>query len=159
MSYADFIHLRTHSAYSLSEGAIHVADLVNLSKQMRMPAVALTDTSNMFGVLEFSQFAVKAGIQPIIGCQLLLGKEPSVEKTSAHNSGLRSLGPLIFLAQNKLGYQNLLSLLHFAYMGPENFDEPIVNILEISKFSEGLLLLTGGANGPIGNLIRADQNK
>ncbi len=159
MSYADFIHLRTHSAYSLSEGAIPVADLVNLSKQMRMPAVALTDTSNMFGVLEFSQFAVKAGIQPIIGCQLLLGKEPSVEKTSAHNSGLRSLGPLILLAQNKLGYQNLLSLLHFAYMGPENFDEPIVNILEISKFSEGLLLLTGGANGPIGNLIRADQNK
>ncbi|PPR78295.1 MAG: DNA polymerase III subunit alpha [Alphaproteobacteria bacterium MarineAlpha3_Bin5] len=159
MPYADFIHLRAHSAYSLSEGAIPVTDLVNLSKQMKMPAVALTDTSNMFGVLEFSQFAVKAGIQPIIGCQLLVGKEPSVEKASTHSSGLHSLGPLILLAQNKLGYQNLLSLLHFAYMEPKNFEEAIVNIHEISKFSEGLLLLTGGANGPIGNLIQAYQKE
>ena len=72
MSHANFIHLRTHTAYSLSEGAIKIDKLAAMAKEMAMPAVAITDTGNMFGSLEFSQYCSGKGIQPIIGCQLAL---------------------------------------------------------------------------------------
>ena len=65
-----FIHLRVHTAYSLSEGAIKLPKLIQLAGELAMPAVAVTDTNNLFGALEFSLAASKAGIQPIIGCQL-----------------------------------------------------------------------------------------
>ena len=70
MALADFIHLRVHSAYSLSEGAIKIKQLVELCRRQAMPAVAATDTGNLFGAFQFAQAAAEAGIQPIIGCQL-----------------------------------------------------------------------------------------
>src|SRR5262249_57523567 len=70
MPHADFVHLRVHSAYSLSEGAIKLKQLVALCKAQAMPAVAVTDTGNLFGALEFALAARDAGLQPIIGCQL-----------------------------------------------------------------------------------------
>lgn len=71
MPHADFVHLRVHSAYSLSEGAIKADKLAGLAAfSDNMPAVAITDTSNMFGTLEFTQYCTKSGVQPIIGCQL-----------------------------------------------------------------------------------------
>ena len=70
MNLSNFIHLRVHSAYSLSEGAIKVEDLVSLCKDYSMPAVALTDSGNLFGALEMSLAASKGGIQRIIGCQM-----------------------------------------------------------------------------------------
>jgi DNA polymerase-3 subunit alpha len=69
MPLADFVHLRVHSAYSLSEGAIKTKELVKLCQKQSMPAVAVTDTGNLFGALEFSLAAADAGVQPIIGCQ------------------------------------------------------------------------------------------
>ncbi|MDE2239450.1 MAG: PHP domain-containing protein, partial [Rhodospirillales bacterium] len=74
MPHADFVHLRVHSAYSLSEGAIKPDKLAGLAAADNMPAVAITDTSNMFGALEFSQYCANAGVQPIIGCQLGLAR-------------------------------------------------------------------------------------
>ena len=65
-----FIHLHTHSAYSLSEGAIPPARLAALAAQHGMPAVAMTDSSNLFGALEFSDYCAKKGVQPIVGCAL-----------------------------------------------------------------------------------------
>ena len=67
---ADFVHLRAHSAYSLSAGAIKVKELVGLCKKHGMPALAITDRGNLFGALEFAQAAGEAGVQPIIGCEL-----------------------------------------------------------------------------------------
>ena len=101
MPHAEFVHLRTHSAYSLSEGALHVKDLVKLCQAGRMPAVAVTDTSNLFGALEFSEAAVKAGVQPIMG--LLLGR---MQRTGSLiwglpfsvNLTLRQFGLVLFLA-------------------------------------------------------------
>lgn len=72
MPHADFVHLRTRSAYSLSAGAIKVKALVGLAKLHAMPAVAMTDAGNLFGALEFAQAARDSGIQPIIGCELAL---------------------------------------------------------------------------------------
>ena len=72
MPHADFVHLRVHSAYSLSEGAIRIAELVDLCRRHAMPAVAVTDSGNLFGALEFASAAAAAGLQPIIGVQLAI---------------------------------------------------------------------------------------
>src|SRR5246127_5987167 len=70
MPLADFVHLRVHTAYSLSAGAVRIKELVGLCKAERMPAVAITDTGNLFGALEFATTCSAAGIQPIIGCEI-----------------------------------------------------------------------------------------
>jgi len=72
MLLADFIHLRVHTAYSLSAGAIKIKELVALCKTNKMPAVAITDTGNLFGALQFSMACAEAGVQPIIGCDLAI---------------------------------------------------------------------------------------
>src|SRR5579863_10398843 len=76
MPLADFIHLRTHSAYSLSAGAIKIKELVALCRGEAMPAVAITDSGNLFGALEFATSCAESGIQPIIGCEIALAGEP-----------------------------------------------------------------------------------
>ena len=73
MPIADFVHLRVHSAYSLSEGAIKIKELVKLCQKKEMPAVAVTDTGNLFGALEFSLAAADSGVQPILGCRSASG--------------------------------------------------------------------------------------
>src|SRR3546814_7370121 len=85
MPHADFVHLRVHSAFSLSQGAIRTKDLVKLCAKHRMPAVAVTDSGNLFGALEFSLAARDAGVQPIIGCQL------GIRRSEEHTSELQSL--------------------------------------------------------------------
>src|SRR6202158_3874756 len=98
MPHADFVHLRTHSAYSLSEGAIRPDKIVALAKDAGMPAAAITDTGDLFGALEFSQYCPAKGIQPIIGCQIALAR--------SHNPRLPP-DPLVLLAQNAAGMANL----------------------------------------------------
>jgi DNA polymerase-3 subunit alpha len=146
MPHADFVHLRVHSAYSLSEGAIHVKDLVGLSKAAAMPAVAVTDTNNIFGALEFSGAAAKSGVQPIIGCQLRI-------VTDDADQG----GTMVFLAQNDGGYRNLLKLLSYAYMQSENAHDPRIPLDVLEAHSGGLIALTGGPLGPLGRLIADGQ--
>ena len=76
MSYANFVHLRNHSAYSLAEGALKIPDLVSLAADNQMPAVAITDSGNLFGALEFSLAARRVGVQPIIGCEISVARTP-----------------------------------------------------------------------------------
>ena len=98
MSHAGFVHLRVHSAYSLSEGAIRIKELTGLCKDAKMPAVAVTDTNNLFGALEFSLAAADAGVQPIIGCQLALervgGAAPQPGRTVQHARPDYVVGPI-----------------------------------------------------------------
>ena len=75
MAIADFVHLKVRSAYSLTEGANKVDKIVSLAKEAAMPAVAVTDHGNLFGALEFSQYASGAGIQPIVGCDIAIRRE------------------------------------------------------------------------------------
>jgi DNA polymerase-3 subunit alpha len=102
-----FIHLRVHTAYSLAEGAIKLKDLAKRCRDLSMPAVAITDTANLFGALEFSMTASENGIQPIIGCQIHL-RRPS----SFSSSSTKPLEPdqLILIAKTEEGYRNLLHL-------------------------------------------------
>ena len=146
MPYADFVHLRVHSAYSLSEGAIKNKHLVDLAKRQQMPAVAVTDTGNLFGAMEFSSLAKDAGIQPIIGCQLAVSRSEEVE--------LGALRPppdqLVLLVQNEAGYRNLMKLSSLAFLETEPGLPPQVTLAIVAQYSAGLIALTGGVAGEIG---------
>src|ERR1700709_2736471 len=107
MPHADFVHLRVHSAYSLSEGAIKADKIASLAKNAGMPAVAITDSGNLFGALEFSQACSGKGIQPIIGCQIAL--------TRADNARLPP-DPVVLLAQDAEGLANLQRLSSRAFL-------------------------------------------
>ena len=97
-----FVHLRVHTAYSLLEGAVTLDSLVSGCKSLNMPAVAMTDTNNLFGALEFSQKCAQNGIQPIIGCQL--------DFDDSEFSAFGQFSEIVLLAKNSRGYSNLLSL-------------------------------------------------
>ena len=107
MPHADFVHLRVHSAYSLSEGAIKVKELIALCKAERMPAVAIADTGNVFGALEFSAAAAEAGVQPILGCQVWVRHE---------GDGLRHLKAPSFTLPGVKGTPKVMAALFFVIL-------------------------------------------
>ncbi|UWP89543.1 DNA polymerase III subunit alpha [Aliiroseovarius crassostreae] len=143
-----FIHLRTHTQYSLLEGAVPVKKLPGLCADMGMPAVAVTDTNNMFAALEFSETAAGAGIQPIIGCQVDVCYDPP-----APGEKPRAPAPVVLLAQNEGGYENLMKLNSCLYVDKHD-DLPQVQLAELEAHCEGLICLTGGAEGPVGQLLQ-----
>jgi DNA polymerase III subunit alpha len=148
MPYADFVHLRVHTAYSLLEGAIRIEELADLCKAQRMPAVAMTDTNNLFGALEFSGTCAKNGIQPIIGCQLGITRVNGPERgPPADPDGL------VLLVQNEAGYANLLKLVAEAFLEGEANEPPQVAIESLEAHADGLIALTGGPAGPVGRLL------
>jgi DNA polymerase III subunit alpha len=148
MPHADFVHLRAHSAYSLSEGAIKVDKLPALAREAQMPAVAITDTGNLFGALEFSQACVAKGIQPIIGCQLAL--------TRADNARLAP-EPIVLLAQDQTGLANLQRLSSAGFLDSDPGQKPQLPFDRIAQHAAGLILLTGGTTGPLARLLSDGQ--
>jgi DNA polymerase-3 subunit alpha len=166
MTVPSFIHLRVHSAYSLSEGAIKVVedkpkegakaprkDLIKLCLKHDMPAVALTDKGNMFGALEFSQAAAETGIQPIIGCQIaVLRPEQATLKTMTRDL----YDQIVLLAQNEEGYRNLSALVTFSFV-EKNRAYPYVTAAELAAHTGGLIALSGGCEGEIGRLLLGGQ--
>jgi len=138
----NFIHLHVHSAYSLAEGAIKVKDLVKRCVQNRMPAVAVTDTNNMFGAMEFALEASKSGLQPILGCQV------SIEGNAQ----------LVLLAQNEQGYKNLCKIISASYMdGASEQNEVSASYDILEKYSKGIIALSGGMKGAIANNLLHGQ--
>lgn len=168
MTHADFVHLRVHSAYSLSEGAIPVKSLVKLAAELKMPAVAVTDTNNLFGALEFSDAAREAGVQPIVGCQLAIARPTETEDDTAKALAAAGQGrngqhhrptcdPLVLLVQNDAGYRNLLKLLSVAYLGEVGGADPMVPFAKLQEHADGLICLTGGPHGPVGAMLLEGQ--
>ena len=156
----NFLHLRTHSAYSLSEGAIKVKELVKLCVDQGMPAVGLTDSDNLFGAMEFALEAVKAGVQPIVGCQLGVAR---VDAKAASTNGTAATAPppdqIVLLAATEAGYRNLLKLASKAYLETEAGGEPHVEIEDLERHGAGLIALTGGPRGTVGRLLAEQQDK
>ncbi|MGR3482149.1 DNA polymerase III subunit alpha [Salipiger marinus] len=143
-----FIHLRLHTEYSLLEGAVRLKKLPGLCETMGMPAVAVTDTNNLFAALEFSVTASGAGVQPIIGCQLdLLYVEP------APGDRPKPPAPVVLLAQSETGYENLMKLNSCLYLRGDG-QLPHVTLEELETHGAGLICLTGGPDGPVGRLLR-----
>ena len=135
-----FVHLRQYSNYSLLESSFRINEIINLCKEHRMPAIALTDKQNLFGAFEFSLQAQKNGIQPILGIDLKLEKTDDLELPSN----------ILLLIKNYEGYKNIINLMTKHYSNDEN---NIINFDDLKKNNEGLICLSGGVNGPIGKSI------
>ncbi|MEM7596568.1 MAG: DNA polymerase III subunit alpha [Pseudomonadota bacterium] len=146
-----FIHLRVHTEYSLLEGAMRLKKLPSLCAKAGMPAVAVTDTNNMFSALEFAVAAKGAGVQPIMGCQVDLAY-----LTPAPGEKARPPAPVVLLAQNEAGYENLMKLNSCLYLRGDG-QLPHVTLDELATYAASVLCLTGGADGPVGRLLQAGQ--
>jgi DNA polymerase-3 subunit alpha len=144
-----FVHLHLHSAYSLSEGAIKIGKLKDLCLKHMMPAVAVTDTNNLFGALEASETLSAAGVQPITGAQQsfeISALSAAEKKTAA--------APLVLLAQNAEGYENLMRLSSRAFTASVRDDGPCADLAWLEDGAGGLLCLTGGYDGAVDRFLR-----
>ncbi len=156
MAEAGFVHLHVHSSYSLLEGALTIAKLAELAKADRQPALALTDTDNMFGALEFSDKMAAAGIQPIIGCALAID-------FADQDAGPRAVGPvaarprIVVLAARESGYRSLMRLNSRAFLETPPNEQPHLKLAWLEGETEGLIALTGGPGGPLDVAIVAGQ--
>ncbi len=152
---AGFVHLHVHSAYSLLKGSIKIQKLAELAKADRQPALALTDTDNMFGALEFSDKMAAYGIQPIIGCELAVDfgdQDPNARNALA-------VGParIVLLAAREAGYRSLMRLNSRAFLDTPVHQAPHIKFEWLRDDAEGLIALPGGPDGPISLAINADQ--
>src|SRR5215471_16892698 len=140
MADAGFVHLHVHSSYSLLEGALRIAQLAELATADRQPALALTDTDNMFGVLEFSDKLASAGIQPIVGCALAVD---FADHEAAPRSGQPlPLPRLVLIAAREEGYRNLMRLTSRAFLDVMPGALPHLSIEALRECAGGLIALT-----------------
>jgi len=155
MSDPGFVHLHVHSSYSLLEGALTIARLAELAKADRQPALALTDTDNMFGALEFSDKLASAGIQPIIGCALHL----DFADTEQRNGGARpERARIVLLAAREAGYRSLMRLSSRAFLDTPANEPPRLLLPWLEGETEGIIALTGGPGGPLDLALAAGQS-
>ena len=150
-----FVHLHVHSSYSLLEGALTIARLAELAKKDRQPALALTDTDNMFGALEFSEKLAASGIQPIIGCAL--GVDFG-DQESRGPAGSHVWPRVVLLAAREDGYRSLMRLTSRAYLETAQDEHAHVKLSWLDGETAGMIALTGGPNGPLDTAIVGGQN-
>ena len=152
--HATFVHLRVRSPYSLLEGALPPDELAELCTEMHMPAAAVTDSNNLFGVYEIADTLAKHGIQPIVGVTLSV----DLEGQSAPALGPRREYPsLVLLVKDAEGYVHLSKLISGAYLQVEPGDPPHVSADRLAELSGGLIALTGGPQGPVNRLLAEGQ--
>lgn len=148
-----FIHLRVHTAYSLSEGAIKVPALIHQLHDKNIPAIAVTDTGNMFGGKAFSAYASGEGIKPILGCQFYV-RHTDADDLLKTKGKLLERDKLVLLVMNAKGYENIMKLMKRFYLdNTAGGDDPQIKYSDLEEYNEGLILLTAGAEGPLGRLI------
>ncbi|WP_306117921.1 MULTISPECIES: DNA polymerase III subunit alpha [unclassified Roseitalea] len=150
-----FVHLRTHSAFSLLEGALPLKTIVDWARRSGTPAIAVTDTANLFGALEFSVSAASAGVQPIIGCQVDIVFSGARHGMGRRDGAAPDRAPLVLLAATQAGYANLVALISRAYLDSTDLDAVRVHDEWLKGRSQGLICLTGGPRGPLGAALAA----
>ncbi|MBO0758595.1 MAG: DNA polymerase III subunit alpha, partial [Bradyrhizobiaceae bacterium] len=160
MTDVGFVHLHVHSSYSLLEGALTIARLAELAKADRQPALALTDTDNMFAALEFSEKLASSGIQPIIGCTLAVdfGDHDHGSRHGPQPAHVRVLPRLLLLVANEEGYRNLMRLSSRAFLETPSDQRPHIKGAWLDDATAGLIGLTGGSSGPLDSAIVAGQS-
>lgn len=140
-----FIHLKCHTEYSIREGLLRIKPWLAQVNQLKMPAVAMTDQCNLFGLVKFYRQALVMGIKPIIGVDINLAIEAEFFTVT-------------LLCQNLMGYQNLLKLLSRAYTEGQNAQgDPIVQWQWLQELQQGLIVLSGARQGDVGHALLADQ--
>ncbi|OGW75893.1 MAG: DNA polymerase III subunit alpha [Omnitrophica bacterium RBG_13_46_9] len=152
--HTDFVHLHVHTQYSLLDGACRLPELIDLAIRLKMPACAITDHGNMFGVIEFYHKAQSKGLKPIIGCEIYLAPESRFEKSS---HGIQEASyHLVLLAKDEVGYRNLMKLVSIGYL--EGFYyRPRIDKEVLAKYNDGLIGLSACLKGEIPHLILSGE--
>jgi DNA polymerase III subunit alpha len=153
---AGFVHLHVHSSYSLREGGMNVATLAKLAAADTMPALAITDTNNLFGALEFSDKLANKGVQPVTGMQITLDFQDGAAMAPRGEAGAGHAS-IVLLAQDAIGYLNLMHIASRAWLDPNPGDPPHVGIERLEGRTEGLIALTGGPDGPLDRAFARDR--
>ena len=152
MPHAGFVHLRIQSAYSMLEGATEPKKLAIACRAARFPAAGLADRCNMFGAMEFTEYAAKEGVQPVIGALL------AIERPGTRSALSRpTIDWLPVFAQDEGGYGNLIALVSQSHLACEGADEPHLKLGDLEGRTDGLIALTGGAEGALARLLAEGQ--
>ncbi len=157
MKYANFVHLHTHSQYSLLDGACRLDSVIELAKHLKMPALAITDHGNMFGAIEFYSKATKAGLKPIIGIEAYVAGGSRFDKKPSNkfpDGGFH----MVLLAKNLAGYRNLVKLSSAGFL--EGFyHRPRMDKEILKQYSEGLIATSACLKGEVNwNLMNGDTD-
>jgi DNA polymerase III subunit alpha len=153
VQHAEFVHLHVHSEYSLLDGAAQLEKLVKKAKDLRFPAIALTDHGNLFGGIDFYLAAQKAGIKPILGCELYVAPGKRTDRGS-QDGGYEGANHLTVLVRDVTGYRNLVKLVSKAYL--EGFYyKPRVDRELLAQHADGLLVLSGCLNSEVSRALTA----
>ena len=142
---SSFVHLHLHSEYSLVNGTITLSGLVEQTLQKQAPAVALTDMGNLYGAVKFFSKCVSAGIKPLIGAEIFLDNPDKVNQPYI----------LVLLVQNAAGYKNLSKLISMGYQKGQANNRPELTKQWLAEHNEGLICLSGGLRGDLGNAMLA----
>jgi DNA polymerase-3 subunit alpha len=154
--HSDFVHLHTHTQYSLLDGACKLGPLLNLARNFRFPALAITDHGNLFGSIHFYQQCMANGIKPIIGCEVYVAPASRLEKSIQKNK--ETAYHLVLLARNEQGHKNLMQLVSIGFL--EGFYyKPRVDKEVLRRHSRGLIALSACLQGEIPQLILAGENE
>src|SRR6476646_10372641 len=153
MSRDSFVHLHLHTEYSLLDGSIRMKEVMKKASEFKMPAVAMTDHGNLFGAIEFYQEAQRAGVKPIIGCEVYVAPgshkdRPGSRRDAAYHFTL--------LAENETGYRNLVKLVTAAHLEGFHY-APRIDKELLASHSEGLIGLSGCLAGEINSAIQANN--
>ena len=155
MAEPGFVHLHVHSSYSLLEGALTIARLAELAKADRQPALALTDTDNMFGALEFSEKMASSGIQPIVGACLAI--DFGDQERDPRHTHTRKFPRIVLLAAREEGYRSLMRLNSRAFLETPPNEAPHLKLQWLANECEGMIALTAGPSGFLDTAIAAGQ--
>jgi DNA polymerase-3 subunit alpha len=154
---AEFVHLHVHTEYSLLDGAIRARELAGLAKARGMRAVAMTDLGNMFGAITHYKACKGLGVQPILGCELNVVRDPVAgSRNLIGSSDPRAdvaLDHLVLLAANDAGYKNLLRIVSLGHLEPQSIHAPSVRLESLVGHSEGLIALSGCLGGVIAQRV------
>lgn len=143
----NFIHLHLHSEYSISDSLIRIKDLIKESSDNNFPAVAITDTNNIFSLVKFYKTAIKNGIKPIIGIEIDLKNKGSKNNSSK----------VVLLCKNMKGFHNLSNLITDSYINLDDDNKFYISKEQLAGKSDGLIALSGGINGDLGNAIKLEK--
>jgi DNA polymerase-3 subunit alpha len=153
---ADFVHLHVHSEYSLLDGAARLEGLVRRARELEFPALALTDHGNLFGAIDFYTACRKAGIKPIVGCELYVAPGNRFER-SKEDGSYDGASHATVLVRNATGYRNLVKLVSRAYLEGYYY-KPRVDHELLAQHADGLLVLSGCLNSEVSKLLGAGDD-
>jgi len=163
-----FVHLHAHSEYSLLDSTLTIDKLVQRAKDFNQPAVALTDHGNMFGAIEFYEKAKKAGVKPILGCEIYFTTGSRFDRPLNSSSSLVSsqdiqeirheITHIILLCKNEIGYKNLCQIITKSYLEGMHY-KPRADLELIRDFKEGLICLSACIKGDAGQKFLIGDNE